>query len=1282
MGSANADDFSGTERFSIERRLGAGGFGVVYRAYDRKRASVVALKALRRAESDALYRFKQEFRALADITHPNLVTLYELLADGDQWFFTMELVEGSNFLEHVRGLRPRESSESDEVTNSPAATPSDSTPQGGIGVAAARALLHAGLEAGAEVGGAVFVEERLRASLRQLAVGLHALHAAGKLHRDIKPSNVLVTGEGRVLLLDFGLVSDLGPEGFLHSVHLVGTPAYMSPEQAAGRPVTEASDWYGVGVMLYEALTGARPFPGEYLDVLVEKQTAEPPAPRELAPSAPEDLDALCRALLARDAQERPTGAEILRRLDAAGPASVPASAAGRETASGAARPAPFVGRERELAELASAFARAREGRAVAVLVRGSSGVGKTALVRRFLEGLRKNENGAVVLTGRCYEQETVPYKALDSLVDALSRFLQRLPPAEAEALLPRDLLALVRLFPVLRQVEAVAHARRRTVAIPDSLEVRRRGFGALRELLARLAERSPLVLSVDDLQWGDADSASLLIELMRPPDPPPVLWVGCYRTEDVGRSPMLDALLSFRPGAEGGLETIELEVSELSPGEANDLARALLEGASAPTGVTAESIASESRGNPFLLDELARHVRSGEPLRKRGAASLEDVIRARVTRLPEGARQLLDVLAVAGRPVSRSIARRAAAIEGDDQAALAVLRTGHLVRGSSVDGGEQVEIYHDRIGETVRSLIPEATLGVIHERLALSLEMSREADPESLALHYERAGSRARAAVYAADAAGKAAEALAFDRAARLYELALRLGALEASTRRDLRIKLGDALANAGRGAEAARAYLAAAEGPTAAETVELQRRAAEQLLRSGHVDEGLAVLRQVLERIGMRLPATPRGALLSFLVQRFQLRLRGYSFRERPPTEIPADELIRIDACWSVSTGLSLIDTIRGRDFQARHMLLALRAGELTRITRAMANEAGYTSTAGWPARHWTKRLVDRAMALAAEVGHPHVIGMTFLNASIAAYLEGRFESGWELFEKCEQIFREECTGVAWELDTAHVVAFRSLTFLGRLGELAKRLPGLLREARERDDRFATASLQMRYGYLVRLMSDEPDRASHRLTVAARSWSHAGFHLQHYFHLFAQTEIFLYEDSGAAAWQGLANAWKMLEASLLRRRVQLFRIESQHLRARAALSAAAAARGPAESRRDRLVDEAAGDARRIAREDAPWAEPLANLVRAGVSSLRSEPSRARDLLAAAEAGFEASKMALYAAAARRSRGLLVGGEEGRALVETADAWMRGERIKNPGRMAAMLAPGRWESG
>ena len=94
--------------------------------------------------------------------------------------------------------------------------------------------------------------------------------------------------------------------------------------------------------------------------------------------------------------------------------------------------------------------------------------------------------------------------------------------------------------------------------------------------------------------------------------------------------------------------------------------------------------------------------------------------------------------------------------------------------------------------------------------------------------------------------------------------------------------------------------------------------------------MDEGLSVLHKVLDRISMKLPATPRRALLSFLLRRVQLWARGSSFRERPATEIPAGDILRIDACWSVATGLSLIDTMRGGDFQIRHLILALRAAE----------------------------------------------------------------------------------------------------------------------------------------------------------------------------------------------------------------------------------------------------------------------------------------------------------------------------------------------------------------
>src|SRR5262249_16736881 len=162
-------------------------------------------------------------------------------------------------------------------------------------------------------------------------------------------------------------------------------------------------------------------------------------------------------------------------------------------------------------------------------------------------------------------------------------------------------------------------------------------------------------------------------------------------------------------------------------------------------------------------------------------------------------------------------------------------------------------------------------------------------------------------------------------------------------------------ALANAGRGAEAAREYLAAAVGAPVAEAFELRRRAAMQFLYSGHLGEGLAELSVVLKAVGMSMPKTPRPALFSLILRRLPPRirgrrgpgLRGVLFRPGAPGRVPAEELMRIDVCWTVAEGLGFIDIMRGADFQARCLLLALRAGEPSRIARSLGFEACHVAS-----------------------------------------------------------------------------------------------------------------------------------------------------------------------------------------------------------------------------------------------------------------------------------------------------------------------------------------------
>jgi predicted ATPase len=281
----------------------------------------------------------------------------------------------------------------------------------------------------------------------------------------------------------------------------------------------------------------------------------------------------------------------------------------GRQAPAAAAAPvsAPFVGRARELRLLHDAFSAMKSGRPVTVAVVGGSGMGKTALVRRFLDEVKQADDDVVVLPGRCYEQESVPYKALDPVVDSLAHYLRRLPAVHSEALLPHDVLALARLFPVLRQVGTVAHARRAVLDIPDSQELRRRAFAALRELLVRLADRAPLVVCIDDLQWGDLDSASLLEALLRPPDPPALLLIGCYRSDEAATSPMLQSVLPKRAGVTTAVEARDIALEELPPDEGRELALMLLGPGGSSAVARADAIARESGGNPYFIEELAR---------------------------------------------------------------------------------------------------------------------------------------------------------------------------------------------------------------------------------------------------------------------------------------------------------------------------------------------------------------------------------------------------------------------------------------------------------------------------------------------------------------------------------------------------------------------------------------------------------------------------------------------------------------------------------------------------
>jgi serine/threonine protein kinase len=1247
--------------------LGHGGMGIVYKAYDRRHGQVVALKTMQWVDPSILYRFKQEFRALADIVHPNLVTLYELASHGRDWFFTMELVDGVDFLTYVRSQVDPPDAEtilnpgSLDPLPSPAELPdtamADEVPFADAGPRGPTSQ---------PIGLSSFQLGRLRAAVRQLAEGLAALHAARRLHRDIKPSNTLVTAEGRVALLDFGLTAELDPTGLYQNTepHVLGTVAYMSPEQAAESHVSAASDWYSVGVVLYEALTGRLPFLGRPLEVLTNKQRFEPPAPRELVAGLPDDLNTLCVDLLRRRPEARPTGRDVLRRLGSI-PAAVPSSP----------QPAiPLVGREPHLEALEAAFGAVVRGRAVVVYVHGRSGAGKSALVHCFLARLLERDE-AIVLAGRCYEQESVPYKALDNMIDALSRYLKRLPPAEVQALLPRDIHSLARVFPVLRRVETVSAASGRGADVADLQELRRRGFTALRELLARVGDRRPLVLFVDDMQWGDIDSAALLSELLRPPDPPVLLLLGAYRSEDARSSPFLQLLLGPQESAGPTLDRRDVSVEPLTRPEAERLAMMLLGDDEPVAHADTAAIARESGGNPLFVAELVRHVQAGAeasgPPSPGETVTLDRVLWARILRLPDEARRLLEVVAVSGRPLGQSEACRATEVGADMSGTLAVLRSGRLVRGTGPADQDEIETYHDRIRETVVAHLAPAVLADHHRRLAHVLEAGGRADPEVLAVHFHGAGDPRAAGGYYASAGNRAVRALAFDRAATLFRQALDLAAPGDANRRSLRIDLAAALAHAGHGREAAAQYLAAAEGCFADQALDLRRQAAEQLLISGHVDDGLAVLRDVLRAVGIRFPGTPWRALASVLWQQARLLVRGLDFRPQEAGQIAAEELTRIDICWAAAVGLCHIDSVRGAEFHKRGLLLALRAGDTFRIARALILEAALESFSGQPGDKRSAVFLRAADRLVRQLDHPYTSGVLRMSQGVIAYLTRRFRSALELLDEAVGILRDHCPGAVWEIDTGHCFALYALTEMGEVAELVRRRSSLMREAQERGDLYAEANMTTYCGPIAGLGDDDVDKMDRELRSIMERWSQRGFHVQHQNAQCARVMIELYRGAGTRAWEIVEDTWHLYNSSLLKI-FPIVRLDMLQSRGRSAVAASLACRNPKP-----MLRVAESDARSLLRGAHPCPSAMAWIIRAGIAGARGDADAARTYLIGAAERFEALDMRLWTQAARRRLGELLGGDEGRELVARADAWMTGQTIRNPARTTAMLVPG-----
>lgn len=1249
--SAHDLAFEGTDRYRVQQVLGAGAMGVVYEVYDEHRQTTAALKKLRQTEPSRILRFKEEFRRLANVAHHNVVTLFELVQVENDWFIAMELVDGTDFLATLalRNIR-------DELMSSAGRSP--------------RAL------------------GQLCDLFQQLAAGLQALHLAGILHRDLKPNNVLVTPDDRVVIIDFGLATDFDWRRLQGTSlpEFAGTYAYMAPEQVVCQPLTPACDWYSFGVMFYQALTGELPIGGPYS--LHTKQYLPPPSLQQQLPGLPPGWAELGQALLAPEPSARPTGIEVrerLRELQAtASKTQDPTFTNWASLRGNAQESRGLFGRDLELKQLRAAMRFACDGRPIVVTVHGTSGIGKTTLVEGFLSEFADDVSNLpiVSLRGRCHERESLPYKSLDSLVDSLCKYLSGLTTDELQDLLPRNMSLLCRVFPVLNAVKTITPraqvAEESMVAEPDAdpIWLRRRAFDALRELLLAIAQNKPLLLFIDDLQWGDVPGASALSELFHSNSTAKMMWILAYRAEQSSTNACLNGLhleklptLARHPDisipSSPRFAHQEIALGPLNSDESAQLAANLLEELQCGSGTQAlhEAIAVESGGMPFYVQELVRHTIGTKepdheflPGKVEERISLNSVLRDRVAALPDSDRQVMSMVAIAGQPISIDLVCQAMNMPTVDERQLHQLSVNRWLRSNRESHQNMVTVFHDQIRESILSSLTLDVKQQLHIDLADSLERSHSTTPETLAYHFDAGNEPRRAGHYLRLAGKNAQNVFAFEKAIEHFRRALELSSTPAA-RYEMSRSLGEACSQAGRGGEAATALLQAAELAPPSEAIELRLAAARQYCISGYTDEGRRLVRSILAASGMYFPKGFMGLVASLLYQRARLAWQGLKVSLRPEAEVASTELQRIDMMWSAVSGLSFQEPVAVASLHTQGLRAALVAGEPKRVVRALALEAILSATPGPKTRPRVERLLEQTSSLAASSTDSDTLGMLNLAKGGTAFLQVRMPDAVAPLIEAEKLFSSRVPKAWWELTTARSLLAWAYMHMGDFCSLKRCLELYQQDAQDRGDLFLLSSIRGAGIPQLQLAADQPELAQEGLDRLEQSVPYKQFQQRHVSMLYSQAQIDLYQGNGLASWKRIHDNWSLFRKSMQLQN-QFARVSLIDLRARCALSAFKQDADP------RLLKCVRADLTRLKREVGTWIQPFVSRLEAGIHEAQGAPDQAQAWLERASQEFAAIGFKGCALGAQRKQGQMMNNSIGLQLIAEADSFFKTQAV------------------
>jgi tetratricopeptide (TPR) repeat protein len=545
-------------RYRLLRRIGAGGMGVVYEAEDSRDDSKVALKVLlphAAEEADGIHRFKREFRALARLRHPNVVRVFDAGIDDDTPFIAMELVAGKDVRTYLRGF-----------------------PEGPVR------------------------DRELVRILRQLFGALAHIHVRRIVHRDLKPENILVSADGRVKLMDFGVARVVRAP--TSSSGLLGTFAYMSPEQVTTGEADARSDLYAIGVLVFELLTGKYPFPVEPPAAALHHHVNTPPElVRHINPKADPQLSALAHKLLQKDPMDRPQSAEAAMALLADQDAPVVERADGSKEIAAALFVPRFVARADEVDALEGLASDAAGGRGRVLLVEGPGGVGKTRLVEELRQRAKRR---AHVLVGQSAPEGMQAYGAFQGILDGIATIAARATPDVAQRVVGRDVALVSLVSPRLAALGGPV-----STTMLDAAERKLRLHKAMVGVIGRLALTKPVILVLEDIHWADSltleliwDAARTLLAA-RPGGMPgetvcPMALVLTRRQGGDGPDPSDALIRRLTP-------RVALSRRALTPLSGPDVAEMLrtMTGVGRARAEVVEALLEESQGLPLMVQEV-----------------------------------------------------------------------------------------------------------------------------------------------------------------------------------------------------------------------------------------------------------------------------------------------------------------------------------------------------------------------------------------------------------------------------------------------------------------------------------------------------------------------------------------------------------------------------------------------------------------------------------------------------------------------------------------------------